>query len=442
MRRHCAVCLLALFALAGCDNKDDSTPSNTDETGGEAVAPEDMPDGEYLMGFTISAVGLEIPFQAAVESVEREDGRAFATFSLRATDGVDTVSDVLVEVTDVPVAEDGTAEVDLGSFVLPAEWSPTSGDVVLDVELAVASSGPDGFCGDVGGMIVTFGIDLDGSTFGATPWADRAAGAEGACEASTEELTPMAAADCPALVAGTNSGFVSAGVERSFDIVVPSAYDAGQDWPVVFVFHGYGGAGSDMLGSMGGQTAADEQGVILIAPDAADRGGENAWDVFNDTSSNLDLMLVHDLVTCAGESWSVDPDRIYATGMSNGGLFTTLLLAQRSDLLASAAPFSGGLLGTMAADFRPLPVLVTWGGASDDAYQVDFNETNLELIDTLTGLGSFVVACDHGTGHSLDSAWWPYAFEFLLAHPMGVDPEPYADGLPETFPEWCGLATE
>ena len=98
--------------------------------------------------------------------------------------------------------------------------------------------------------------------------------------------------------------------------------------------------------------------------------------------------------------------------------------------------------GTAGAGVPTLTDALTTLGASDDAYQVDFNETNLELIDTLTGLGSFVVACNHNTGHSLDSAWWPYAFEFLLAHPMGVDPEPYADGLPETFPEWCGLATE
>lgn len=431
--------VVALFALVGCGDKTGGDPT-TDDTGTPAAEAVDMPDGDYLMGFTISAVSLTVPFQASVDGVETEDGKSFASFSLRATDGAEALSEVLVSVEDVPVAEDGTAAVDLGTFNLPAEWSPTGGDVLLDVELLLTSSSPDGFCGDVEGLIVSFNLDLEGSTFGASPWESRADGALGACEATTEDLPLIDAEDCPALVVGTNTNFPSAGLERSFDVVLPTAYDNSVAWPLVFVFHGYGGQGAGMLSSMGGQTAADDNGVILVAVDAADRGGENAWDVFNDTRSNTDLVLVDDLVTCASRSWSVDPDRIHATGMSNGGLFTSLLLAQRSDLLASAAPFSGGLMGEMADDYRPMPVLLSWGGPTDDAYQIDFNEANLELIDTLTGLGSFVVACDHGTGHELDSAWWPYAFEFLLDHPMGVDPEPYASGLPDTFPAWCSIA--
>ena len=71
---------------------------------------------------------------------------------------------------------------------------------------------------------------------------------------------------------------------------------------------------------------------------------------------------------------------------------------------------------------------------------MDFNAENLDLIDELGTKGSFVVACNHDMGHSLRAEWWDYAVPFLLDHPYGVDPEPYADGLPDDFPTWCSLA--
>lgn len=49
-----------------------------------------------------------------------------------------------------------------------------------------------------------------------------------------------------------------------------------------------------------------------------------------------------------------------------------------------------------------------------------------------------MVVCDHGGGHcqapaAVQNAQW----EFLKAHPFGVDPLPYANGLPADFPKFC-----
>ena len=56
--------------------------------------------------------------------------------------------------------------------------------------------------------------------------------------------------------------------------------------------------------------------------------------------------------------FAVDADRVHSTGMSNGGLMTGKLLAQRADVLASATPFSGGVLGDWPDDVTPPPTLV------------------------------------------------------------------------------------
>lgn len=434
-----------LFSLLACRRTSESepvekVPGDTDTT------PEvagDRPSGDFLLDFSVAAVGgLSLPFQASLSSTLDDDGQeVLSSFELRATDGEDALSDVLASASDLPWEDDGSVEVALGAFVLPGAFSPTNGDVILNVTLDVASSSPDGFCGDVTGMIVTFALNLEGSTFGAVDWDARAEGGPSSCDDSVEEIPRMSTEDCPALTDGENQGFASGGLERSFNVVLPSGYDPAVPAPLIFAFHGYGGSGKNLLDSEI-IAVADRLGAILVAPDAADRGGEAAWDVFNDDTTNTDLALVDDLVTCASHTWNVDPDSIHATGMSNGGLFTGLLIEQRSNLLASAAPFSGGLLGPMADDFYPLPVQVLWGGDTDHAYAVDFAAAATDMISTLDGAGSFLIACEHDGGHSYESSFWDFTLPFLVDHPKGVTPEPYAEGLPEAYPDWCAIVEE
>lgn len=434
---------ILLFSLLtacgrGHDDADRAGPAEQTEPG--QTLSEERPSGAYLLDFSVASVGgLSIPFQATVHSVVAEDGsEVLDSFEMRATDGVDALSDVLVSAHDIPWEADGTIRLELGAFVLPGEFSPTSGDVILNVNLDIDSSSPEGFCGEVSGMVVTFAMDLEGSTFGAVDWEARADGAPSSCAGPAEEIPRMAAEDCPVLTDGTNQGFASGGLERSFEVVLPAGYDPERAWPLILLFHGYGGKGSNMLDS---EVVAEASalGAILIAPDAAERGGENAWDVFNDAETNSDLAFVDDLVTCASASWNVDPDHVHAGGMSAGGLFTGLIIEQRSHLLASAAPFSGGLLGPMAPDFTPIPVQVLWGGDTDHAFAVDFAQTAADMIDTLSADGSFVVACEHDGGHSYDSSFWAFTLPFLLDHPRGLVEEPYADGLPEAYPDWCWI---
>jgi len=448
------VTLLLTLLLTACSGDTDKT-SLGDDTGGDSSAGDssggdseegwgeaaDRPNGDYLLGFSIAAVGgLTIPFQAELHSQVKEDGEeVLSELDLRATDGVDTVSDTLATAVNQTYDAAGGVVVDLGAFTLPGAYSPTGGDVDLELTLNISASSADGFCGDATGQIVTFGLDLAGSTFGATPWADRAEGPESSCQGGQVDLTPLTADQCPALVSGENADFPSGPDPRSFQVVLPSDYDASQSYPLVFVFHGFGGDGQGMLDSGAGAWAETGE-AIVVAPDGSDVGGEQGWDVFNDETSNVDILFFDDMLTCVSNTWSVDPDRVHATGMSNGGLFTGLLMARRSNVLASVAPLSGGLLGDLADDFRALPVQVLWGGESDEAYDIDFNQAALDLIDLLRGEGSFVVACEHDGGHTLDSAFWDFTFPFLLDHPMDLSAEPYADGLPEVYPAWCTVA--
>jgi len=412
------------------------TTGGSTGTSGGTTTDLSLPNGTFLMTTALESVGgIHVPFQAELRSVQTPDGPAIASFSLAATDGADSVSDVLVTMTDIPIDADLGFLAQTGVFPLPAEFSPTSSEVEIDGGFDGTVQSAEAFCGEMSGQVVTFELDLAGSTFAAVPWDQRADSPPASCSGGGGDLTPIEV--CPALVAGSNTGFLSGEIERSFEIVLPSAYIADQGWPVAIAFHGFGGTADGFLEEADLADMADAFGVILVAPQGADLGGTEGFDAFSDEGTNRDLRLFDDLLLCLPQSFSVDSERIYATGMSNGGLLTGMLTARRSDVLAATAPFSGGMGVDLPEDASAIPVLVTHGGPEDVSYEQDFYTLAGEMISTLTGNGSFVVECDHGLGHELEAEFWPWAFQFLMDHPQGVFPEPYTGGLPPEFPSFC-----
>ena len=89
---------------------------------------------------------------------------------------------------------------------------------------------------------------------------------------------------------------------------------------------------------------------------------------------------------------------------------------------------------------RKAPVMYSWGGETDMAVGQDFNAYATDSIERLTTNGNFLFKCNHGGGHTLNAMLPLPMWEYFKSHPFGVDPEPYAGGLPEgVFPDFCTL---
>jgi polyhydroxybutyrate depolymerase len=148
---------------------------------------------------------------------------------------------------------------------------------------------------------------------------------------------------------------------------IPSGYQSDQFYPLVLNFHGHGSVASVQEWLTGFSALADKVGLIVVYPQgAAPRGGTFGWasggPMRPDTN---DVLFVSDLLNVLQSRLCIDPDRIFATGFSNGGGFTAVLACQMASRIAAFASVAGSYypLPDGCAPGRPVPILEFHGTA-------------------------------------------------------------------------------
>jgi dienelactone hydrolase len=249
-----------------------------------------------------------------------------------------------------------------------------------------------------------------------------------------ERLPPVySQGSCPTLTDGME--FSHEFGTHDVRIVLPPTPEGA---PVLFAWHWLGGSARDIIRSMALDDLAEQEGVIIIAPNSA--GSPYEWELTTPPERNPDLALFRDLLACLHEQFAVDLNRVWTTGMSAGGLWTTYLTMHESQWLAASAPLSGGTFpGTYVTPDDLVPVMVTWGGPTDwYGRSVNFEETSLDFSENLQSDGHFVVDCVHDRGHTLPPGATELVWTFISAHAKDI-PSPWAAGLPPEMPEWCQI---
>jgi polyhydroxybutyrate depolymerase len=157
-----------------------------------------------------------------------------------------------------------------------------------------------------------------------------------------------------------------AGKERTYTVHAPPGYRPTQPTPIVIVMHDRGGSANTMQQMTGLDAQADRFGFLVVYLDGVN-GAFNALVCCGDED---DVGYVRALVAQLTRDWHADPDRVYLTGISNGGDMTFRLAVEVPGTFAAIAPVSGGFIGTRAssdATFAPkTPVsVITFIGAQD-----------------------------------------------------------------------------
>ncbi|MGC6418347.1 MAG: alpha/beta hydrolase family esterase [Bradymonadia bacterium] len=394
--------------------------------------------GLYSMGVALAELGgFEVPFQVEVVVTETDGQIIFEKFVVRATDG-ENISDPIADAGPVVISPLGTFVAESGDTVMPAAFSPTGSDVRLNLVFEGRIVSPSFVCGRIRGALITIDTELVDSAFALEPWEGRSPMPPAYCEAQAIDPCPrLDAAECPALSDGLMEGFVSCGAERTFEVHLPAGHDPEGSWPVLYLYHGLGGSHEGMAMYSGMLELIDELGFILVVPSSTKLPVE--WEQFT-VRDNLDLAWFDDSLLCLQTQLGVDPNRVYVSGMSAGGLYASYLGLMRADIIAATAPMSGGLIiNYPTTTARKLPFMASWGGENDFAVEQNFHTFSQSLIADLKRREHTVIACDHGGGHRWDQNLNRAIWRFLTDHPLDLSQTTYTEELPDVFPPYCEL---
>jgi polyhydroxybutyrate depolymerase len=252
--------------------------------------------------------------------------------------------------------------------------------------------------------------------------------------AASPSVNPYGEAkNCPVFATGTVDT-KAGGTERTLEVELPATPEGA---PVVLAWHWLGGNASELLDWMGIRSLADA-GYIVVAPEA-DGTQPYEWNTFDPGEDNADLALIDKMLPCLYDQFSIDPEAVFATGHSAGGLFTSFLTMHRADVLAATAPFSGGADSwSYSTPDQPISALVTWGDPSDTYAGYSFHDASLTLISSLQSDGSYPIACEHTGGHTWPAETTDMLTEFFGDHRLG-QPSDWMSGLPAGMPAFCSL---
>jgi len=143
----------------------------------------------------------------------------------------------------------------------------------------------------------------------------------------------------------------------------PEATDA-TPLPLVLDFHGFTEGAVSHAQMTGFSPVAESEGFIAVFPQGlGDLARWSAGPGGDATGDNLDLAFTEALLDQLEASLCVDTSRVYAAGLSNGAMMTSMLACRLADRLAAVAPIAGiAAYGACEPD-RAVPVLTIHGTA-------------------------------------------------------------------------------
>ena len=156
---------------------------------------------------------------------------------------------------------------------------------------------------------------------------------------------------------------------RTALVHVPAGYRPGQPYPVLLVYHGHGGSAAGVAADTGFSHLADREGFLAVYPQGLpDSDGSSMWASAGPIDRGVEeLPATRTLLDTLTAAYCVDPTRVYATGISNGGGMANYLACRLSDRIAAVAPVVGNMYPPKDGGCRPTrPVSILDVHALDD----------------------------------------------------------------------------
>ena len=153
----------------------------------------------------------------------------------------------------------------------------------------------------------------------------------------------------------SNGSIVSSGEQREYLLYVPAGLDRAKPAALVLSLHGAGGWPAQQRDLSGWNELADREGFIVVYPAGRDTPGPRVWNI----SGDRDPQYIADLIDKLRGEYNIDPKRIYANGLSNGGGMSFALSCRQPDRFAAIGMVGSALLlpSTWCKSTQPVPMI-------------------------------------------------------------------------------------
>jgi polyhydroxybutyrate depolymerase len=192
--------------------------------------------------------------------------------------------------------------------------------------------------------------------------------ATGCSSPSDPEPQPAPSASSAPVEGGTHKETVELG-DRPFTLYVPDSYQSGTKLPLVVLLHGYAASGDRQESYFKLAPLAGPKGFLYATPDGlADSQGNRFW---NATAACCDLYgngvddvaYLADLIRTVADEYTVDTDKVYLIGHSNGAFMSYRMACEHADLITGIVALNGAMLNDVSTcrPSRPVSVLTIRG---------------------------------------------------------------------------------
>ena len=159
----------------------------------------------------------------------------------------------------------------------------------------------------------------------------------------------------------------SGGLVREYRLYVPAIYTRTTGpVPLLFNLHGYGSNNVQQEAYGDFRPIADTANFLVVHPNGTiDAANKRNWNTFGPRGTGIDdVAFISALLDTLATRYRIDPDRVYSTGMSNGGFMSYELACQLSGRIAAIGSVTGSMIASRmssCAPGRPVPVIEIHG---------------------------------------------------------------------------------
>lgn len=194
------------------------------------------------------------------------------------------------------------------------------------------------------------------------------------------------------------------GLARRYRVHVPRQYAPSRPSALLVALHGGGGnmnyqASDERYGLI---SASERKGFVVVFPNGYSKRPDGSFATWNAArccgaarDQNVDdVGFIRQVIVNLARQMNIDRERVYATGMSNGGLMAYRLACEASDVFRAIAPVAGTDNTIKCAPTRAVPVLhihakdddhvAFAGGAGPNAVHQSFITDFTSVPDTIS----------------------------------------------------------